>query len=323
MTERYEKLGTSVRLESSVRGRSVITLREGGFAEANEDGIACGPLPPDPAMEPPAIALTGSLDETVRRMARGFAVVERLTLVEGSAAHRFVSGTTRRQWIDGSGRLFVALVRQPCGRRAALSLGADSLRAIDPAPVASVCQALALTETLAPSHAPSLTLEPWVAASLVRAMADEGALPGRGLRFAQDPPPDARDGRGGRLRKRIVRQSTQEWPDTFRPSYRFAPVPVPLHVDLEGPQDDDRGFDYIAVALASSWVHRGGAFHARLWIVDREAGRVSFARTVVDPRAMTRTSVHAEGERVWFPDGAGAWGRRLTLSQPAALVRSA
>jgi hypothetical protein len=323
MSERYEKLGASVRLEASARGRSVITLREGGFAEQSANRFSCGPLPPDHSIEPPHAKLTSSIDEAVTGMARGLADVERLTLVEGLATHRLVAGRTRRTWEESNGRLFATLVRQPCGRRAALSMGAQSLDAIDLAPVRSICQALALPETLAPSHAPSLTLEPWVAAGLVRAMADERALPASGLRLTQAPPPGTRDGRGAKPRRKVVRQSRERWPDMFRPSYRFAPIAVPLHVDLAGARDDDAGLDFVAVALASSWVLRAGALHARVWIVDRDAGRVSFARVAVDPSAMSGRTVHAAGDPVWFPEGAGAWGRRLTLSQPVVLVRSA
>lgn len=323
MSERYEKLGASVRLESSARGRSVITLREGGFAERSATRFSCGPLSPDHSIEPPAAGVTSSIDETVTKMARGLADVERLTLVEGRAVHRLVAGRTRRKWEESSGRFFATLVRLPCGRRASLSMGAQSLGAIDLSPVRSICQALALPESLAPSHAPALTLEPWVAAGLVRAMADERALPASGLRLTQAPPPGTRDGRGATPRRKVIRPSRERWPDTFRPSYRFAPVALPLHADLAGARDDEAGLDFVAAALASSWVLRAGALHARVWIVDRDAGRVSFARVAVDPSAMTSRTVHASGEPVWFPEGAGAWGRRLTLSQPAVLVRSA
>ena len=323
MTERYEKRGASVRLESSARGRSVITLREGGRADEGADGFVCEPIPPGQSMAPPPAAVTATIDEAVTRMTRGLAGVERLTLVEGRAEHRLVAGSTRRTWNDASGRLFVTLVRQPCGRKAALSLGAATLAGIDLEPVRAICEALSLPESLAPSHAPTVTFEPWVAASLVRAMADERVVPARGLRLTPSPPPDAHDGRGRKPHKRVVRQDGERWPDTFRPSYRFAPVPVPLHVDLDGARDDGAPFDYVAVALASSWVLRAGSLHARLWIVDRDAGRVSFARVAVDPSAMNGRTVHVSGEPAWFPEGAGAWGRRLTLSQAAVLVRSA
>lgn len=113
------------------------------------------------------------------------------------------------------------------------------------------------------------------------------------------------------------------WVECFRPSYRFASEPLPLHVDLSGATDDGGGFDFVVVALASGWARRGETFVARAWIVDREVGRISFARIAIEPRRMHRASVHAAGAAAWFPEGAGAWGRLLTLSREAALVRSA
>jgi len=323
VSERYEKLGTSVRLELTSQARNVITLREGGYAEIRANGLKCGPLAPEETLIAPHSSVTTAIDEAVARMSRGLAVVERLTLVEGRAVHRLADGTRRRRWEDSSGRMFVTLVRQPCGRKAALALGAETLDAIDPAPVSTICEALARPETLAPSHAPAITMEPWVVASLVRAMANERLLPASGLRLTQTPPPGARDGRGGTPRKRIVRQMPSQWPDTFRPSYRFAPVAMPLHVDLTGARDGGPESPFVAVALASSWVARAGSLHARVWIEDREAGRVSFARIVADPGRMTRRTVNADDDPIWFPDGAGAWGRRLTLSRVAAHARSA
>lgn len=323
MSERYEKRGATVRLESSARGRSVITLREGGFAQLSGGELLSGPLEPARELVPPFTSVNGALAEAITRTARSLAVVERLSIVEGRARHRFISGSTRRQWEDTNARLFVSLVRQPCGRRAAISLGARSLAEIDTSPVSSVCQALALSESLGPLYAPSVTLEPWVAASLVRVLATERVALGRGLRLAQQPPDGAKDGTGRVIRKRIVRQSPDLWVDCFRPSFRFAPVHTPLHVALLGAGDEGGRLDYVAVALASNWFVQGATFLARAWIVDRVAGSISFGRIAVDPTAMSHSTVVAEGVAAWFPEGAGAWGCRLTLKGAAARVQSA
>jgi len=323
MSERYEKLGASVRLESSSRGRSVITLREGGFAERTADGFSCGPLPADSSVQPPPASTTAAIDEYVTKASARLAVVERMALVEGRASHRFTSGSTSRTWEGASGRLFVTLVRQPCGRKAALSLGGESLEDLDASPVSTVCQALAFAESLAPSFAPALTLAPWVGASLVRAIADERLSPGQGLHLVQQPPHESYDGQGVLVTRKQVEGQREDWPECFRPSYRFEPTFTPLHVDLEGSKETERKNDFTVVAMASSWARRHDTLFARVWVIDRDATKVSFARIAVTPGEMKWSTVETHGSANWFPEGAGAWGRYLTLRQPAAQVRSA
>lgn len=323
MSERYEKFGSSVRLEASARGSSVITLREGGFGLTSDDGFTCGPLPPRkvPAAASPAAAHL--LDAEIRKLAKKLAVVERVTVVEGHARHRLVHEEGMRRWEEANARAFVFLVRQPCGRRASVALGSDSFRTIDPAPVATICEAFAREEGPVPSGVEALTLEPWVTASLLRAMAEEGLEPAQGLILAQQPPAGARDGRGTRVPRRVVRRSAFPWPDCFRPSYRFAPVFTPLHVDLLGPEVADDVSDTRVVALASDWIRSSGVLVARVWITDPVARRVSLGEIAVVPGEMSPSSVLQSGAGAqWFPEGAGAWGRRLTLRQPAAAVRS-
>jgi hypothetical protein len=220
--------------------------------------------------------------------------------------------------------VFVTLVRQPCGRRASVALGSDSLATLDVSPVATISEAFAREEGTVPSAIEELTLEPWVTASLVRAMVDEGLEPGQGLILAQQPPDGARDGRGEKPRRRVVRPSSSPWPDCFRPSYRFAPAFVPLHVDLLGVDSAADASDVRVAALASGWVRRSSFLVARVWLTDPAARRVSVGELTVIPCEMTAaTVIEAGGDARWFPEGAGAWGRRLTIRKAAVAVRSA
>jgi hypothetical protein len=323
VSERYEKQGVSVRLESTARGTSVIALREGGWSLVKRGEFSCGPLPLDQkGLTQGSTATTASINETIRRIARGRSDIERITIVEGRARHVLSAGSTRHLWHERSARIFVTLVRKTGGRRSALALGADSLNRLDLGPLETVCQAFALHEGAAPQESEALTLEPWVTASLLRALADKRCELAGGLRLVQRSPSTARDGRGRKPRRRIVRHSPALWPDCFRPSYRFAPSFTPLHVDLVGAGAVGREPAVRLVGLESEWVLRAEGLVARVWAIEQATNRIIRGEIVVDPLAMSRSSVHASGEPLWYPAGAGAWGRRLTLGQQAARLRS-
>jgi hypothetical protein len=324
VSERYEKFGASVRVESSARGRSTITLREGGFAVVSDEGsFSCGSLPPRRVAAPPT-ASSRAIEAEIEKLARRLAVVERVTVVEGRARHKLAHGSTTRRWEDASARVFVTLVRPPCGRRASIALGATSLADVDLIPVSTICQAFARPESPPPPLTHGVTLEPWVAASFVRAMADKGLESAPGLHLEQQPPKGSRDGRGNVPRREAVRPDAFPWPDCFRPSYRFAPAFVPLHVALGDAEASHELAGVRAVALASHWIRSPEGLVARAWLVDAESSRVSLGELAVAPGALTRETVtRCAGNAQWFPEGAGAWGERLTLTGPALGSRRA
>lgn len=323
MTERYEKRGTSIRVESSARGKSEIRLREGGWSERSGDRFSCGVIPPvNGRLSTSTVDAANAIVDTVRGFAGDGVSIERQSVVEGTASHLLIDGSTRRRWDDRAARIFVSIVRNPGGGRASLSLGAESLAKLDLSPIEKVCQALALPGDGTIPQASTISIAPWVTASLVRVLADNRTILGDGLRIVQRPSGVGREGRGNRPRRRIVRQSTSPWPDCFRPSFRFPPSFTPLHVELLGSEPSNDDCNLTVIALASDWVERGPLRTARTWAHDVKANRVCLSVLEIDTTMMNRHSVTAGGDASWFPEGAGAWGRRLTLGAPVALLRS-
>jgi hypothetical protein len=217
----YRKVGITERWENGTS----IEVTESGEAIETDDLFECRPL----WGGPPARRASGSLPELAAEIQASVpesVSIERLIMSNGVAHHQYGDA----QWVEEHERLHIALVRNET--RALLDFGSSTLAGQRPAArrasgpphkeIARVADALARlgAEREAPAR---LRLAPNVTAALIPHLI--GVAPPN-VRLIQTE--GGIDGRGN-----AIQETTANWPNWYRPSYRVRPVRMPLNVRIE------------------------------------------------------------------------------------------
>ena len=241
--------------------------------------------------------------------------LERLRVVRGAASHRFEPPEEEpRAWSEMQAVLHLTLLARS-GARVSVLRGGASIEDIDMREIATIATALANAHSRRRAERRvSVTLSPAVSATVAAELS--GAFPPQ--RIVQESHPDfAIDGAGNAIERfDPAGRSLAEWPNVFRPSYRSPASPALMHVALSN-RDDENPIESDFALIELVRPPHAGESGVMLDALCARGGE-SFLASIEIP--MERLAAAAGGgRRIWFPFGAGAWGR--TISVEGARVR--
>lgn len=313
MIERYTKAGAAVRFERSGDHRALLRIVERGWAETAGERFSAGSGSPlaVPLLAEGRVELEAQAAAIESRIPASLDI-DRLTLTDGVASHEVSTSGARRVWSDAQARLHVTLVNRAARARAFVDLGSAGGDPIDGRPIAHAAGALANVRPVRDEAVAPLRLEPAVAAALLAALAPLPALAGD-ARIEQHPFERLPfDGSGNRIDR--VPSPVDDWPNTYRPSYRIAPKTMPLHVRLAGAFGTPSGappFTAVALAAAPAVTRDGVALQMIVACEDGSARVVGVHETAKG----WLDRITAAGPPVaWFPAGAGVFGCVIDLA---------
>jgi len=276
----YRKRGHVVRYEHG----HVVRCVESG--EAVEDGSVFWSRP-SPSPLAPLPALRGEGDDVVaaiEAMVRGPLFIERMIVSEGYAQHECDDIC----WSETTRRVHVAIAHRERALRVIIDL-ADFV--LDDVTRAVEALLLAGAEREAP---PRIRLAANVGAALLPSLIGTDVVDI--WQSAAD-----HDGNGQRVLEQRI--ATPPWPNVFRPSYRFRPVRMPLHLRASARSNEiDRELP-LAVALTAPVA--GNVLHA-LCVSEGAVYPASFAIERVEAVNVTPR---------WYPYAAGAFGAEMMCTR--------
>lgn len=319
--ERYKKNGRTLRLEW-YRGReAVIETVESGQAEQHALSFAAFSDGERSSSQDPV--LDESVVEVGRRLRQGSdsSTLERLLAAGGHATHWCFDGAVERTWSENSFRLHLQMMNASLQRRLVLDRGGAELSCVNLEEIEMVMSAFARvrSEPASSMHGP-LVLQPSVSAYLWSALPLLERLrlrPGLSLMQSTHEAYDV-DGRGRRIVSQplfssILGQRLQ-FPNVFRPSYRYPPLAAPFHVQLTGLQKlNPTSKPLTARACLSPMVVTPDEIDVVLLCM-RPGERGWFAaRLRMAPEDLLERVAGETGQREWFPYGAGAYGTAVVV----------
>lgn len=303
----YTKRGVTIRLEWTPQSRSLIEIEESG--DARYDGgtfvaRATAPLPGEGrrATAPALERFAGDVAALVGPEFR----LDRLVVAAGSSTHALEAGGELRTWSDSNARCFASISLPDIPLQVEVDLGASRLETVDLSPLGNAAAALRnFHGDMTPPR--RLRLTPLVSAALLRALVPR-LLTGRNARVRQATHPDFLvDGTGRAIEPHLG----PPWPNAYRPSYRNAPLVTPFHLDLETAPASP-GSDAVAVALLEPFRVVGDRLVAvALCAAENAAFRCIVSHTA---REWLDATEGAGAGAIWFPFGAGSWGRDVSLA---------
>jgi hypothetical protein len=315
VNERYDKQGAAVRIEEWGGSRHRTVVRESGHSTLKDGRFASEPRPADPKSD---------LQPIVRdeRPSLRFCRVERISMIFGVSQQQIEDDEGSRAWSDESTMALVSLVDMRSPSRLTATFGGPA--AVDDllAWCRAVDETLGLTESDEAIDALALdavvTAELWPAI-VVSATAAQAALPESDrVRLRQQPPPWAmQDGSGRSIDALPTLVATGEGlrrtmaTGTYRPSYRYPPRRLPLHLRAElEPAAATPAVRAVALCAPPALSEDGIA----LELLCRGARGMFRRRVAMTPvEWMERLRGISDEPEVWTPHLAGSWG------QPAAL----
>lgn len=301
----YRKSGRAVTFLVARGEQSIIETREEGISRSLGGRFSSASARAD--ADPPGDS--GALIELARSLMAGVASpvqLERLQIVMGSSEQRVESDGGERIWRETHVRLHASLLVRRLGLRVPLLRGGPFLESIDAKDWRARLTALAGLREPARA-AGSIALEAPVVARIAAALAASGH-PVPEVRLVQQPHRDYPfDGDGARVRGGVVSAPRASWPNRYRPSYRSPSVRAVLHAAIESerqaPVPPVAALEVLgAVRLADGAV-----------LIDAlcGAGDGSFPARFEIGLAGLAFPAGSDPDPVWFPFGAGAWGRLM------------
>lgn len=276
----YRKRGGVVRWENG----ALVRVSESGVAFEKEELFECHP---ESSGDLPIIDERDVIEaaHAVQRVASAADVaIERLIVTDGVAEHE----CDDKRWQERARRMHVSFVR--AHTRAILDLGSFEMK-----DVVRVANVLARADDVERDAPPRLRLAPNVTAALLPSLV--GIAPPN-VRLVQTA--GGLDGCG----EPIV-ETSEVWPNWYRPSYRVRPTRMPLQLRLEcdvTTSDTDRPR---AVALLAPVSIINSELVLRVLIDDRHR---AFPATVRVARIDA-----VSNERTWYPYGGGSFGAEMML----------
>ena len=316
MKETYTKRGASVRIERSGRSISTVVTREHGVATRERGHFRAESRGERALASAPDVA--GAAD-VARRLAalEGHGVgIERLTVVAGFAEHLLEGDDPAAAWTEEIARVHLSLVNRDRALRVDVGLGATSPEMLPLHVAVETADALRL-----PGAAPlppdgTVELSPFVAAALWRFVAEHPALvAGSRLRITQSTHPAwPFDGVGAPIEAGEIAVAPAS--SLYRPSYRVAPVPSWFHVSAAfrqraAPTRSRRHRGARAVALLRPFRLTRTAVSARVLVTT--GGASTAAELDLSRDTFASAFVRMDGDAIWFPFEAGAWGRATVI----------
>ncbi|MGH9458849.1 MAG: hypothetical protein ACRD2J_14545 [Thermoanaerobaculia bacterium] len=315
----YRKDGASVVLTRAGETFGVATSLERGMSGVRAGRFFSGSGVPGEAVATPD---AGPLLEKDRRLAAALpagVAIERMQLVAGGTRHAIepADGAEGRAWNERHARLHLEIVAERSALRIELERGGGSLDAIDIAEIANVARALEQCEPDAPPPGPkAVRLAPPVVAALTAALAAAAdSLPPE-IPLVQAPLPALPlDGAGLPVERfSPAGRERRFWPNVFRPSYRSPDVPAVLHARLELRAGSADTVDSIVLELLQPPRLEKDAVLLTALVESGSEVRAATAR--ISLAAIPRLTARGT-DPIWFPYGAGSWGRDVTASEIA------
>lgn len=330
MNETYHKSGSSIRVEQTASGVTILRLREEGRATQQDDRFEATSL--DSSTR--EIRDAGELLEVFERVRRHESAgirIERLTLTAGGARHELETATESRSWTDRHARLHLSLLRDSGHHRLVIDLASSELSTLPTHLLDEPVVAFrSLREGPPRSTECSIRLDAMVSAALWSSMVlderageelAEGGIPS-GFRLEQrEPATLTRDGRGARISKFPLLDpatgglvSRSAWPNVFRPTYRYPPQPMPFHLTASRPGQVPESA-LRALALLSPFERAGRRFRVELLCREPLRGDCFAAEIDLPIPDWPKRVVGISEERIWFPFGAGTFGAATDLDR--------
>lgn len=309
MTGTYRKEGASARV-ATLRGETrATTARESGVAGYSGGRFFSASVEASEDVGGTLLAEARALHEGALAAAGTSVAVERLRVVRGAASHRFEPpGDEPRAWSEMQAVLHLTLLA-PSGARVSILRGGASIGDIDPREITTIAIALANARPRRRARQrASVALSPAVSAAIAAELSN--ALSPH-LIVQESHPDFATDGVGNAIdRFDPAGRARAEWPNLFRPSYRSPASAALMHVALSAGGDQTTGESELALVELLRPPHAGehGVILDALCARERE----SFLASIEIPAGRLAAAV-AGGPRIWFPFGAGAWGRGMSV----------
>lgn len=321
MRQRYRKKGNSVRVELHEGRRTVVIASEEGVATSDGVHFVASTRRLERA---PAETGSGAAERLADRLA---ALVlpplhlERLAVIAGTAEHE-VDAPHARSWNDETVRVHFAVIHPVRKLRLLFDLGAAGTAPIE---TTALEEALARFVTEERPLAPaSLVLDPPVASALwpdlLEALVESRTESIAPLRIGQRVSSPLRlDGDGEPVREAVLFEQRpllrQQWPNIYRPSYRFRPTRAAIDVCGSMPVEPAATPSVRAFALLAPPRVAGGKFSLSL-LCGREGGGGSFPLQLVEtPGAVVAMIASVGSPEGWYPYGAGSFGSRVVLER--------
>lgn len=303
----YHKTGITSRLEWTPQSTTLLEITESGDAQvvdgtfltqSRPSGTASLPRIRPETLESFASRVQTSIPAPVR--------LDRLVVAAGSAAHGVEGDGPARAWEDANARCFASLSLPDTPLQLELDLGAPSLEGIDLSPLQDAANAMRRYRgVMTPPD--EFRLEPVVSAALWRALATAHASSPANRLYQSTHPDFGMDGNG----LPVERHFDAPWPNVYRPSYRGAPVAMPFHLDIETPTIDSAGCPAVVAVVEPLHLVR----NVLLMVVLCDDGEAAFRVVVALPPDAWLLSIQGAGDRrMWFPFGAGSWGRDVRIA---------
>jgi hypothetical protein len=301
MTEAYTKRGTVRRITVAGGERSEVAISEAGRAVTSSGHFQSAPME-GAALEIPEDDRLDQIVSKALQLAGGELSVRRLTAFVSHTEHAIEEPA--RSWSESHARLFVRYENQKAAAGIDLLVGGASCDALPFLCVEEAAEALRRFDgnqvrTSSVSLAPHLTAQIWT--WLV-------GTPGRHLGISQGQHPDyPLDGSG--LPVTPTDPFTMEWPNTFRPSYRYPARRMALHLLARGAPVARRS-NWRAVAFLENRPEEGSQGTGGFSFLVTDGAR---SGVVHPPAEWIRRMVLLGSEKIWFPYGAGSYGEEAEL----------
>lgn len=305
----YRKEGASARVTTLRGGTRATTARESGVAGYSGGKFFSASVEAREEIGGALLADARALHAEAQAAAARVGI-ERLRVVRGAASHRFEPHEDDpRSWSEMHAILHLTLLARS-GARISILRGGASAGDIDAREIESIARAL---ENARPHRPPRprepIALSPAVSAAIAAEV--PRALPSRILVIQTTHPDYEKDGEGNAIaRFDPAGRTPADWPNVFRPSYRSPASRALMHVELES----GKGEAAIATEIEVMELVRPPHLGERGLVLDALCSRgdeTFFASIELAPERLGAGA--ANGPRLWFPFGAGAWGRRMTI----------
>lgn len=299
MKQIYRKDGRSVRIEQWGDCSHRVTMSESGVAVMEDELFSASPGEPREELPEPALPLE-KLDPP-----RGFEV-EHATVTSGIASHELEQWNEIVAWRDSASVIHVELVERGRSLRVRGSFGgeAGSFEYRRWIGELEALAALPFRESAPPVDA--LLLDRSVSAELIPLIhagtrrSDPAAL----LFTQRAPSPETRDGSGTPIVPSFNAGGQRVLPNVYRPSYRYRPRPMVLHLAIEPfghvPVDGTRALAIVARSTELTLL----CSNRREWFVLTIDGQ---------PETLAASVAAVADDTVWYPSLAGCWGATMLV----------
>lgn len=299
MKQLYRKDGRSVRIERWGDCSHRVTMSESGIASLEDELFSASPAQPRENLPEPALPLE-ELDSP-----RGFEV-EHATVTAGIAAHEVEQWNEIVAWRDSASVIHVELIERERRLRVRGSFGGDAgsfeyrrwIGELDALSALPFREAAPAVESLLLDRSVAAELIPLIHAGTRRSGPAE-------LMFTQRPPsPDTRDGSGSPIVPSFSAGGQRVLPNVYRPSYRYRPRPMPLHLAIEPfghvPLEGTRALAIVEHSTDLTLL----CSNRREWFVLTIDGH---------PETLAASVAAVADDTVWYPSLGGCWGATMML----------